>query len=284
MKRGQSNEYTAKSVEAAVDEGLRQLGVSRDQIEVEVLQEGSRGILGIGASDALVRLTRKPAARAPESSSQDSYGASAEAVAETAEGPDGPAEVASLAPDVELPPPPEEAEAPEQVDESQPDFEDQEDEVDEELEGLAYDLLSEMLQNLDIEAEIELSWLDDPEDRDRPLSLNVVGDDLGNLIGRNGETLASIQYLIRLMINQELHRWKNIVIDIDGYKQRRAEQLSQLAHRLADQVVASGRPVSMEPMPAGERRLVHIALRNHEHVYTASTGEDNRRKVQILPK
>ena len=282
MKRGQSNEYTAKSVEAAVDEGLRQLGVSRDQIEVEVLQEGSRGILGIGASDALVRLTRKPSAGAQESSSQDSSAASTEAVAGTAEGPEGPAEVASLAPDVELPPVPEKEE--EQVDESHSDFEDQEDEDDEELEGLAYDLLSEMLQNLGIEAEIELSWLDDPEDRDRPLNLNVVGDDLGILIGRNGETLASIQYLIRLMINQELHRWKNIVIDIDGYKQRRAEQLSQLAHRLADQVVASGRPVSMEPMPAGERRLVHIALRNHEHVYTASTGEDNRRKVQILPK
>jgi spoIIIJ-associated protein len=271
-------------VEAAVDEGLRQLGVSRDQIEVEVVNEGSRGILGIGASDALVRLTRKPSAGAQESSSQDSSAVSTEAVAETAVGLDGPAEVVSLAPDVELPPPPDEAEAPEQVDESQPDFEDQEDEDDEELEGLAYDLLSEMLQNLGIEAEIELSWLDDPEDSDRPLNLNVVGDDLGILIGRNGETLASIQYLIRLMINQELHRWKNIVIDIDGYKQRRAEQLSQLAHRLADQVVASGRPVSMEPMPASERRLVHIALRNHEHVYTASTGEDNRRKVQILPK
>ncbi len=284
MKRGQSNEYKAKSVEAAVDEGLRQLGVSRDQIEVEVVNEGSRGILGIGASDALVRLTRKPSAGAQESSSQDSSAASTEAVAETAVGLDGPAEVVSLAPDVELPPPPDEAEAPEQVDESQPDFEDQEDEDDEELEGLAYDLLSEMLQNLGIEAEIELSWLDDPEDSDRPLNLNVVGDDLGILIGRNGETLASIQYLIRLMINQELHRWKNIVIDVDGYKQRRAEQLSQLALRLADQVVASGRPVSLEPMPASERRLVHIALRNHEHVYTASTGEDNRRKVQILPK
>ena len=284
MKRGQSNEYTAKSVEAAVDEGLRQLGVSRDQIEVEVLQEGSRGILGIGASDALVRLTRKPSAGAPESSSQDSSAASTEAVAETAEGLDEPAEVASLAPDVELPPTPEEADAPEQVSEFQPDIEDQGDEDDEELEGLAYDLLSEMLQNLGIEAEIELSWLDDPEDSDPPLNLNVVGDDLGILIGRNGETLASIQYLIRLMINQELRRWKNIIIDIDGYKQRRAEQLSQLAHRLADQVVASGRPVSLEPMPASERRLVHMALRNYEHVYTASTGEDNRRKVQILPK
>ena len=285
MKRGQSNEYTAKSVEDAVDEGLRQLGVSRDQIEVEVLQEGSRGILGIGASDATVRLTQKPADVASEGQSQESSDASAEAVDDAQEGPDEPAETAALAPDGALPPTPEEAEVAEQVDEAEAEFEVQEDEDDdEELEGLAYDLLSELLQNLDIDAEIELSWLDEPEDSDRPLNLNVVGDDLGILIGRNGETLASIQYLIRLMINQELHRWKNIVIDIDGYKQKRAEQLSQLAHRLAEQVVDSGRPVSLEPMPASERRLVHIALRNHEHVYTASTGEDIRRKVQILPK
>ena len=149
-----------------------------------------------------------------------------------------------------------------------------EDEDDAELEDIAFDLLSQMLQHLDIEAEIELSWLEDEEDGDRPLNLNVVGDDLGILIGRNGETLASIQYLIRLMVNQELHSWK----------QRRAEQLNQMAHRLAEQVVASGRPASLEPMPASERRLVHMALRNHQQVYTASTGEDQRRKVQILLK
>ena len=283
MNRSQSNEFAAKSVEDAVNDGLRQLGLSREQIDVEVLEEGSRGILGIGATDALVRITPRTESEVEEVQIGDSPAASEitdsepeEALDELAGNSSAPAETDSRSSDEDA------------------DWQEQENEVevadaqpadgDAELEDLAYDLLSQMLQKLDIEAEIELSWLDDQEDSDPPLNLNVVGEDLGLLIGRNGETLASIQYLIRLMVNQELHRWKNIVIDVDGYKQRRAEQLSQLAHRLADQVVSSGRPTSLEPMPANERRLVHIALRNHEHVYTASIGEDSRRKVQILPK
>jgi spoIIIJ-associated protein len=280
MKNGQSYEYTAKTVEAAVEEGLRDMGVSRDQIEIEVIQEGSRGILGIGATDAQVRLKPRaesaPAEVQPQEESAPAAEIEADEVVEVEESVETDETVAAdeISRIVD-----EEQLSVEDV-EGQTEFDDGED--DAELEDLAFDLLSQMLQHLGIGAEIELSWLEDEEDGDRPLCLNVVGDDLGVLIGRNGETLASIQYLIRLMVNQELHRWKNIVIDVDGYKERRAEQLAQLAQRMAEQVVASGRPASLEPMPANERRLVHIALRNHEHVYTSSTGEDNRRKVQIL--
>lgn len=288
MKNGQSNEYTAKTVEAAVEEGLRDLGVSRDQIEVEVIQEGSRGILGIGATDAQVRLKPKAENGGPEVQQQEESESADEIEADEIVEAEEAAEIeasteteetvaavedSSVAVDEKL--------SVSEVDTST-EFEGEVDDDDAELEDLSFDLLSQMLQHLGIEAEIELSWLEDEEDGDRPLCLNVVGDDLGLLIGRNGETLSSIQYLIRLMVNQELLRWKNIVIDIDGYKERRAEQLEQLAQRMAEQVVASGRPASLEPMPANERRLVHIALRNHEQVYTSSTGEDNRRKVQIL--
>jgi spoIIIJ-associated protein len=269
-------------VEAAVDEGLRDMGVSRDQIDIEVVQEGSRGILGIGASDALVRLSRKaasaPAKVQPQEATALPAAAGVDAVAEPEESADtdGVSSATEISPTVDDEP------SSIQTDDSLSESDEEEDGDDAELEDIAFDLLSQMLQHLDIEAEIELSWLEDEEDGDRPLNLNVVGDDLGILIGRNGETLASIQYLIRLMVNQELHSWKNIVIDIDSYKQRRAEQLNQMAQRLAEQVVASGRPASLEPMPASERRLVHMALRNHQQVYTASTGEDQRRKVQIL--
>lgn len=284
MNKSQSYEFTAKSVEDAVDDGLRQLGLSREQIDVEVIEEGSRGILGIGATDALVRIT--PRTKTEEDGVEIGEGpvASEAAVSELEDASDGHAEYDSAATEAETQlSDDEDAEQDRGADEVQFEAGEQTD-GDAELEDLAYDLLSQMLQRLDIEAEVELSWLDDDEDGDSPLNLNVVGEDLGILIGRNGETLASIQYLIRLMVNQELHRWKNIIIDVDGYKQRRAEQLNQLAHRLAEQVVSSGRPASLEPMPASERRLVHIALRNHEHVYTASIGEDSRRKVQILPK
>ncbi|MCY4078971.1 MAG: Jag N-terminal domain-containing protein [Caldilineaceae bacterium] len=284
MNEGQSYDYRAKTVEEAVKEGLRQLGVSRDEIEIEVVDEGSRGILGIGASDAHVRLKRRvehlPPVIQSEEAGEDSEGT--QVVAETVQNETADSNSYGAQTEVSdlIAVDPVEA-SPE---DTRPETDAEEREDDAELEDLAFDLLSQMLVHLGIEAEVEISWQENPEDNDRALCLNVVGEDLGVLIGRNGETLASMQYLIRLMVNQELHRWKNIVVDIDGYKQRRAEQLSQLAHRLAEQVVASGRPASLEPMPASERRLVHIALRNHDLVYTSSTGEDTRRKVQILLK
>ena len=282
MKKGQSYEYTAKTVEAAVDEGLRDMGVSRDQIDIEVVQEGSRGILGIGATDAVVSLSRKASSAPTKVQPQEATALPAAAGVDAVAEPEESADADGASPAAEISPTVDDEPSSIQADDSLSEID--EDEDDAELEDIAFDLLSQMLQHLDIEAEIELSWLEDEEDGDRPLNLNVVGDDLGILIGRNGETLASIQYLIRLMVNQELHSWKNIVIDIDSYKQRRAEQLNQMAQRLAEQVVASGRPASLEPMPASERRLVHMALRNHQQVYTASTGEDQRRKVQILLK
>ena len=284
MKKGQSYEYTAKTVEAAVDEGSRDMGVSRDQIDIEVVQEGSRGILGIGATDAVVRLSRKAASAPAKVQPQEAIALPAAAGVDAVAEPEESADADGASPAAEISPTADDEPSSIQADDSLSEIDEEVDEDDAELEDIAFDLLSQMLQHLDIEAEIELSWLEDEEDGDRPLNLNVVGDDLGILIGRNGETLASIQYLIRLMVNQELHSWKNIVIDIDSYKQRRAEQLNQMAQRLAEQVVASGRPASLEPMPASERRLVHMALRNHQQVYTASTGEDQRRKVQILLK
>ncbi len=289
MTRGQSYDYTAKTVDDAVDEGLRQLGVSRDEVDVEVIQEGSRGLLGIGASDARIRLTLVDSAEEEESQPEKASETVVDSAYEEEGDPEDSKEEespaialeAAVSEEVERE---EEESSGEEVEEPQVEFDAEADIEEAELEDLAFDLLNQMLVHLGIEAEIDLAWSDDPDDSEPALILNVVGDDLGSLIGRNGETLSSIQYLIRLMVNQELHRWKNIVVDIDGYKQRRAEQLSQLAHRLAEQVVASGRPASLEPMPANERRLVHIALRNHEQVYTESTGEDMRRKVQILLK
>ncbi len=104
------------------------------------------------------------------------------------------------------------------------------------------------------------------------------------LIGRYGKTLASMQYLLRLMINQQLRQWPSVVVDVEQYKAKRKSRLTQMAHRIADQVVESGQSVAMEPMPAADRRLIHLALRDHPGVFTQSVGEDERRKVQILLK
>jgi spoIIIJ-associated protein len=104
------------------------------------------------------------------------------------------------------------------------------------------------------------------------------------LIGRRGETLNNLQYLVRLMVNQRLHRWKNIVVDVEGYRRRRMEHLAQLALRSAQQVAQTGRALALEPMPASERRIIHLTLRDHPDVITESSGEGERRKVQILPR
>ncbi len=173
-----------------------------------------------------------------------------------------------------------EAEAPEPVEALEP-----EEFGPEQVRELATELLEEMLKLMGIRAHVVSEWAEPtPEQSEPPLLLDIRGENLGVLIGRHGETLASIQYLVRLMINQRTHRWHNIVVDVDQYKARRAERLAQMARRMAEQVVRTGRPVSLEPMPPADRRLIHLALRDHEQVYTESTGEGDRRKVQILPK
>ena len=156
---------------------------------------------------------------------------------------------------------------------------------DDELTEMATELLGQMIELMGFKAEVVPSWRESDDDNGPPsLVLDIRGDDVSPLIGRQGETLASIQYLIRLMVNQQIRQWKNIVVDVEQYKERRVTQLTQLAHRMADQVADSGRAVSLEPMPASERRIVHIALRDHADVYTQSSGEGDRRKVHIVAR
>jgi len=104
------------------------------------------------------------------------------------------------------------------------------------------------------------------------------------LIGRRGETLRSLQFMTRLIVSRRIGVWPNLVVDVESYKVRREESLRALALRVADQVRKSRQPVALEPMPAHERRIVHLALRDHPSVTTQSVGEGDRRKVTIVPK
>lgn len=289
----QSHEFSAKSVEAAIEDGLRQLGVGREKVDIEVLHEGSRGLLGIGSTNARVRMTLR-AAPAPAAKSTP-----APVAAKPAAAPPPPAPV------IETP----EAEDEEEDEDDQTDdfaqVDDSEDaagyaagdaDADEnaayddsdmdtdEVVALASEMLLEMVSLMGLDAQVQGSLRQEEDEDEAAIYLNLVGDDLGGLIGRHGETLSSMQYLVRLMVNQKLHRWTNIVVDVEGYKDRRAEKLAQMALRMAEQVVETGKSVALEPMPANERRLIHIALRNHPQVHTESIGEDTRRKIQILLK
>jgi spoIIIJ-associated protein len=117
-----------------------------------------------------------------------------------------------------------------------------------------------------------------------PLELNIKGDDLGILIGRRGQTLGALEYVTKLIVVQRLKVWLPLTIDIGGYKKHRRDSLQKLALYLAEQVKSRRRAIPMEPMPADERRIIHLALADHPDVTTQSIGEGENRKVVILPR
>ena len=114
--------------------------------------------------------------------------------------------------------------------------------------------------------------------------LDVHGDDLGLLIGRRGETLASLQYLLNLMLARRVQGRPMVGIDIGGYRRRREESLRNLAQRMADRVRATGQSITLEPMPPAERRIIHLTLADSPDVLTVSIGEGDSRKVAITPR
>jgi spoIIIJ-associated protein len=148
------------------------------------------------------------------------------------------------------------------------------------------ELLLGILERMGLDADVEIVEQSEAEvdDDDRALVLNIVGDDLGMLIGRQNETLSAIEFVTRLMVNQQVRTRTSFVVDVNGYRAKRAESLRKLALRMAEQVAESGRTVALEPMPPAERRIIHLALRDNPKVGTQSVGEGDRRKVTLVPK
>jgi len=245
------------------------LGARRDQVDVEVITEGSRGVLGFGAEHARVRLTvkPKPALRPP-------------APRPPAPRPPAPRPAPAPSPAAPRPEPgPEPAPAAPQPPAAEAEVE--EPEVGE----VGREVLVDVLRLMGIRATVEVQpgyELAD-EGQPPPTVLNITGEDLGILIGRRGETLRALQYLVRLMASHRLKQWTNLVVDVENYLVRRRQSLENLAQRVADQAVRTGRTQTMEPMPAYERRLVHIALRKNPRVTTQSVGEGEKRKVTVIP-
>ena len=150
----------------------------------------------------------------------------------------------------------------------------------------ARETLEELLKLMDVTGTVVPGTYPDEsgEPNSAPIAFNIEGEDLGILIGRRGQTLSSLQYLLRLIVGRKTNTWLPIVIDAESYKQRRYEALQALAHRMAENVKTKGTPFTLEPMPPYERRIVHMALANHSAVYTESIGEGESRKVVIKPK
>jgi spoIIIJ-associated protein len=148
--------------------------------------------------------------------------------------------------------------------------------------GRARQVVSELLSKMKVPATVAAQW-GEPEGDVRPVLVDVQGDDLGQLIGRKGETLAALQYIARLIVSKQTGRNVDLIVDVQGHKRRREEQLRRMARRLAEQAVERQRVMTLEPMPANERRIIHLELRDHPDVHTESIGEGLHRKVTIIP-
>lgn len=160
-------------------------------------------------------------------------------------------------------------------------FRRQADETVREAVSVAREILEQMLSLMDIEAVVEEK---EPSDSGHAqFNLELKGEDLGVLIGRRGQTLASLQYLLYLMAGHRLKVHVPLSIDVEGYLERRNESLQGLALRMAERVITTGQIAVMEPMPPRERRIIHLTLKDFKGVVTQSIGEGEYRKVTIVP-
>ena len=145
---------------------------------------------------------------------------------------------------------------------------------------IAQTIVKELLERTGIQAQVTVH---EPQE-DQPLTLDISGEALSILIGPRGETLNALQYVARLIVSRELLRWVTFFLDVEGYRQRRAKELQDLARRMAERVALSKQPLALEPMPAHERRIIHITLRNHPLATSQSVGQEGHRRVTILPR
>lgn len=201
-------EKAGKNVDEAVNLALKELEAAIDDVDVEILEESSKGILGLlMVKQARVKVTLK------ENSLQR-----------------------------------------------------------------ASSLLKSIFQAMDLDVKIDIS------ENEKAMLINLEGPDLGILIGRRGETLDALQYLVNLSVNKNQETRKKIIIDIEGYRSRREKTLEKLALKLADKAKQRGSNVVLEPMSAQERRIIHTALQGRDDIYTFSEGEEPYRKIIISLK
>lgn len=154
------------------------------------------------------------------------------------------------------------------------------------LAAQAAGIIQEMVNRLGLHAVVAETKppIEDPTNTTPILAFDIQGDDLGSLIGRRGQTLSSLQYLVNLIMRHQSKESLMVVVDVEGYRARRYQTLQNLAHRMADRVRSSGQAVTLEPMTAAERRIIHMTLKDYGDLGTQSNGEGENRKVTIVPK
>ncbi|NJM39856.1 MAG: hypothetical protein HC853_03305 [Anaerolineae bacterium] len=271
-------ETTAPDIETAIAQGLAKLNLIRAEVKIEVLDEGSRGVLGLGAKPARVRLTPFAELEAAAAVAKPKF--------------DDDVEPESDETPIDL----EDDDADEEMDEAD-DVDDSadDDEAAMEIEGapLAASLTQNTLDHMGFVTATCISRSILPQDdNDQPViwvdidfEPNEEGDrDADALLAYQQEALNALQLMVQTMWSHQTKSSVRITLDVNGFKERKQNQVKQMALRMAERVIASGRAFTLEPMPASERRLVHMALRDHPQVFTESAGEGHGRKVTIKPR
>lgn len=294
-------EYTAKTIEEALEKALNEMMLTRDDIEYEVITHPSRGFLGFGQRDAVVRVKKKVIEELKDivndikeerkeeiicQKTMEQPKAAEISVEEKTIEPEKDVPVEELVPAAEEKIEMTEAAAVETVAESQEQAlpENAEQKAAEkraaleraEEKGRAF--LSKIFE------EMKLDVVIDVKEKNNYLVFDLKGDNLGILIGRRGDTLDSLQFLLNLVINEKNSVKVKGIIDIENYRAKREETLIGLSHKLAAKARKTGQKVVLEPMNPQERRIIHMALQNDRRVTTYSEGEEPYRKVVIVPE
>lgn len=229
-------EKIAKTVDDAVTEALLELLVTRDEVEIEVIEKGARGFLGIGSKDAKVRVTVIAQGEEEEKSIFEKLGIEE--------------------PNISLDIDPISIMDPAQV---------------------GKNFLVDVLDKMGIEAEVDVSM------KKEQIKMVISGDKMGLLIGKRGEHLDALQYLVNLVVNKNSEKYTRVILDTENYRQRREETLQKLAFRLAKKASQTKQKVILEPMNPYDRRIIHSALQNSRTVKTYSEGKEPYRKIVITP-
>ena len=276
-----ATEISAPDIETAIEQGLQQLNLLRAEVKIEVLDEGSRGVLGIGAKPARVRLTPYAEIEA------------AEAAAKAAEEAGKKSEVVEVVEVIDVEPAPVNVAAAVTANSTEAAAGIEDDDEDEEpapkIEGedLALSIARTLLDRMGLaNAETSVRSVFPANSDDEPsiwIDIDMDEDD-DLLLNHQHEGLTSMQTIVQTMWSHQTKSSLRVNLDVNGFRARRETQLINMARRMAERVVASGKPITLEPMPANERRIIHMTLREEPGVTTESFGEGPARKVQIKPQ
>ena len=247
-----------KTVEEAITEACIQLGLASTDVEVEVVEKGSAGFLGIGAKQAVIKAWKKQEKKESKKEVKKEVKKEASKKVEKEE-------VKETVSEVVEPVEEEVVETKEKLAEVEP-------QTKEACEKFLTDVLKTMGMEVNLTSEI---------DEDGSLSINMEGENMGILIGKRGQTLDSLQYLTNRVANKMQDGYVRVKLDTENYRQRRKETLENLAKNIAHKVKRTKKAVSLEPMNPYERRIIHSALQGDKYVSTHSEGEEPYRRVVV---